>query len=238
MALSTTAVTDQDVQAGAVDGADAVPLVSQWLPEPMPSLADAKDPAERRKAGNSVLFLSLYLILLAFFIMLNARAEVSSVRTKAVIAGLGLPVDVSPVVEPRPMALVADELEQRLGTLFRHEFASTFTVISSGDGRMVVSLPMHRVFDGDTAVLRPQRLSMMRRLAEVLGELGKRESLAVALQVPRGTQPDLAIRQAAALGRDLVRNGIDPADFTIRIDPEKTSGQLRFALARVRDERS
>lgn len=238
MANATSVHDDQETQAAADDGADAVPPGVQWAPDPMPSLRDAIDPTERRIAGNNILFLSLYLILLAFFIILNARAEISTVRTQAVIAGLGLPIDVRPIVEPRSLALVADELEQRLGAIFRRELASTLSIVTTADGAIVVSLPMYRVFDGDTAVLRTQRLSVMRRLAEVLGDAGRQDSLAVALQVPRGAQPALAIRRAAALGRDLVRHGIDPQDFTIRIDPDKASGQMRFALTRLRDARS
>ncbi len=238
MASITTADDDQEARSAAESGDDAVPLVVQWAPDPIPPLTAAVDPAERRKAGNNILFLSLYLILLAFFIVLNARAEISTVRTQAVIAGLGLPVAVPPVVEPRSMTLVADELEQRLGAIFHHELASDLSIITTGDGAMVVSLPMHRVFDGDTAVLRTQRLSVMRRLAELLGDVGRRHSLKVSLQVPRGKLPDLAIRRAAALGRDLVRHGIDPLDFSIRIDPDRDSGQMRFALTRAGEARS
>jgi len=223
--------TEQD--AAAPDDDPEVPeAVPQWVPEPHEALVSVMDPVERRAMGNSTLFLSLYLILFAFFIVLNARAEISTVRTEAVLAGLGLPVQPRPAPVQRPMVLVADALEQRLSDVFPRELAPDLSVLASADGELVVSLPLRRVFQNDTAVLRTQRLSVMRRMAEVLAGFGRTDGLSLTLVVPPGDSPDLAIRRAAALGRDLVRAGVDASAFAIRIDDQGTASDLRLVLTR------
>ena len=225
--------------AAAPDEAPEVPEVApQWAPEPHTGLVSIMDPVERRTAGGNILFLSLYLILLAFFLVLNARAEISTVRTKAVLSGLGLPVQQHQVVEPRSMVLVADELEQRLGEIFRREIASDLSVVAAADGAVVVSLPLRRVFQRDTAVLRTQRLSVMRRMAEVLDDIGRTDALSLTLVVPPDPVSDLAIRRAAALGRDLVRAGVDASSFAVRIQDQGRPSDLRFVLARTGEGRS
>ena len=215
------------------DDEPELPLpVPQWVPEPQMGIVTTMDAAERRAVGNNILFLSLYLILFAFFIVLNARAEISTVRTRAVIAGLGLPVQPRPTVAQRPMTLVATELEQHLGDIFRRELAPDLSVIATGDGALVVSLPLRRVFQDDTAVLRTQRLSVMRRLAEVLASTSRDDDLTLTLVVPPAGSADLAIRRAAGLGRDLVRAGVDPAVFAVRVERQGTDSDLRLILAR------
>lgn len=226
--------TQQDEATPDVDP-EVPEAVPQWAPEPHGGLVSVMDPAERRAMGNSILFLSLYLILFAFFIVLNARAEISTVRTEAVLAGLGLPVQPRPTVVQRPIVLVADELEQRLSDIFPRELSPDMSVIASADGDLVVSLPLRRVFQNDTAVLRTQRLSVMRRMAEVLAGFGRTDSLSLTLVVPPGGSPDLAIRRAAALGRDLVRAGVDASAFAVRIEDQGTPSDLRLVLTRDRD---
>ena len=117
MARASDNRTGQDATAPD-DDPDAPVAVPQWAPEPHHGLVSLMDPVERRATGNNILFLSLYLILFAFFIVLNARADISTVRTEAVLSGLGLPVTPRPETVDRPMVLVADELEQRLGDIF------------------------------------------------------------------------------------------------------------------------
>ena len=223
--------TGQDAQAPD-DNPEAPEPVPQWVPEPLDGLVSVMDPAERRATGNNILFLSLYLILFAFFIVLNARAEISTVRTEAVLAGLGLPVQPRPAVVQRPMTLVANELEQRLGEIFQRELAPDLSVIATADGDLVVRLPLRRVFQQGTAVLRTQRLSVMRRMAEVLAGIGRADNLSLTLVVPPGESADLAIRRAAALGRDLVRAGVDASAFAVRIEDQGTDSDLRLVLTR------
>lgn len=229
--------TGQDATAQD-DDPDAPVAVPQWAPEPHHGLVSLMDPVERRATGNNILFLSLYLILFAFFIVLNARAEISTVRTEAVLSGLGLPVTPRPETVDRPMVLVADELEQRLGDIFGRELAPDLAVLATGDGALVVSLPLRRVFRDDTAVLRTQRLSVMRRMAEVLAGLGRTDGLTLTLVVPPDPSSDLAIRRAAALGRDLVRAGVDAESFTVRIEDQGTPADLRLVLVRAGEGRT
>lgn len=226
--------TQQDAQAPDDDPEVPEP-VPQWVPDPQVGLVSIMDPVERRVMGNNILFLSLYLILFAFFIVLNARAEISTARTEAVLTGLGLPVQPRPALVQRPLVLVADELEQRLSDVFPRELAPDLSIVAASDGDLVVSLPLRRVFQNDTAVLRTQRLSVMRRMAEVLAGFGRTDGLSLTLVVPPGESSDLAIRRAAALGRDLVRAGVDASAFAVRIEDQGTASDLRLVLTRNRE---
>ena len=72
----------------------------------------------------------------------------------------------------------------------------------------------------------------MRRMAEVLAGVGRTDGLSLTLVVPPGGSSDLAIRRAAALGRDLVRAGVDASAFAVRIEDQDAASDLRLVLGR------
>ncbi|WP_417516977.1 hypothetical protein [Minwuia sp.] len=181
------------------------------------------DPEEETDApdegglANSTVFLALYLILLGFFILLNAHASLSEAKTRAMVDGLRLDF-VPPVPQPEgAMALVADPLEQRLADLFRHELPDGGWQLETREGTVIVRMPQRRAFTEDSAVLQPGRISMVQRLSALLGEAQKSNDLNLSLTLFFEHDRALARRRAAALARDLVRNGISHERFRLVI---------------------
>ena len=166
--------------------------------------------------GNDVLFLALYLILLAFFILLNANAHLSERKTQAVMETFQ-PAFVVPQVAADATALSADRVEARLLEVFRNHLPSGDWQLQTLDGRIELSFPLRRAFSEDSAVLQPGRISLVRRLGEVIGGAQSDAGLDVNLMIG-GSDEALARRRAAALARDLLRSGIEPARFEAGTD--------------------
>lgn len=189
---------------------------------------DADAPAGPEQA-NVVLFLALYLILLAFFIMLNSNAEISEARARAAVGGITLaPVELTPVPDA-PLALVADTLEARLVELFDGHMERGEWRLQVSNGLIAVSLPQRKAFAEGSSVLRPTRTAMVGRLAALLGETGADESLSLVMVMGDPGDASLARRRAAALGGDLVRNGVDPERFALRLRQD-SAASIEFLL--------
>lgn len=191
----------------------------------------ASEEPEGPDQSNVSLFLALYLILLAFFIMLNSSAEISEARARAVAAG----VTVRPMVltdrSDAAMALVADRLEERLTELFDGHRPDEGWRIRTADGVIAVRLPQRKAFGDGSSVLKTTRIAMMQRLAEILGEAQNADGLELSVRVEDAGDAALARRRAAALGRDLVREGIEPARFSLRVVRSEGAG-IEFLLRR------
>jgi flagellar motor protein MotB len=163
------------------------------------------------QSANDVLFLALYLILLAFFILLNAHASPSERKTQAVLETFQ-PAFVITQVAADAAALSTTAVDVRLLEVFRSHLPSGDWQMQTLEGRIEITLPARKAFSADSAVLQPGRISLVRRLGEVIGEAQNITGLTVAMSIG-GIDNALARRRAAALARDLVRNGIMPTRF-------------------------
>ncbi|PJK28246.1 hypothetical protein [Minwuia thermotolerans] len=196
--------------------------------ETEPTTPEADAPAGPDQA-NVVLFLALYLILLAFFIMLNSNAEISEARARAVLAGITIaPVELAPRPDG-PLTLVADALEAQLVELFDGHMDRGEWRLQASEGLIAVSMPQRKAFGADSSILRPTRIAMVNRLAALLGETGANERLDLVLVMGDAGDTSLARRRAAALGGDLIRNGVDPARFALRVQRDP-SASIEFLL--------
>jgi flagellar motor protein MotB len=156
--------------------------------------------------GNDMLFLALYLILLAFFILLNANANLSERKTQAVIAAFQ-PAFVVPQIQADATSLTASMIETRLLEVFRNHLPSGEWQLQTLEGRIELSLPLHRAFPKSSAVLQPGRISLVRQIGSIVGDAQEDSGVFVLLMIG-GTDQALARRRTAALARDLVRSGI------------------------------
>lgn len=202
-----------------------------WSAVPSPVLVR---PSMQADSGTTT-FLALYLILLTFFMVLASQSEPSPARARAVIDGLRLAFPSAPA-EPVPMAIVADRAEQELGELFRHEIASENWTVVTRDGVIELGLPGRYVFEAETAVLQTRRLSMLRRLADAVDRIAVSGDLVVRMSLPDDPSSGLGLRRAAALARDVVRQGFAPGQFEVALggaDP----GRVTFTLFRRQDGR-
>lgn len=196
--------------------------------ESEPTTPEADAPAGPDQA-NVVLFLALYLILLAFFIMLNSNAEISEARARAVVGGITIaPVELAPRPDA-PLAMVADALEARLVELFDGHMDRGEWRLQASAGLIAVRMPQRKAFGEDSSVLRPARIAMVSRLAALLGETGADEGLDLVVVMGDAGDASLARRRAAALGGDLIRNGVDPARLALRIQRDPAAS-IEFLL--------
>ncbi|HYH23421.1 MAG TPA: hypothetical protein VD995_32800 [Azospirillum sp.] len=198
-----------------------------------------------------MLLLSLFLLLLVFFIMLNAQSVQQVTRVKAVLASVERSFDF--VIDPR-LRDGADPVGSRTGTVFAVErlngvgdlFATTVavakvTTVAPGS-LMEVRLDADELFEPGTATLRRDRTGLLDRVAESLRkELpGERIELdyLVALSPEAPSQPPGPIERAAALARDLVARGVPAEAVTIGIE-RGAPGASRFLFSvRSTDERA
>ena len=190
---------------------------------------DAHTAEQAGELANSSVFLALYLILLGFFLMLDAHADLSEARSQAAIESLRLDIAPRPEPVPETTALAADPLEQRLNDIFRNHLPKGEWDLVTREGRILVRLPQRRAFSPDSSVLQPGRISMMRRLAGIIGEAQAVEGLRVSVTVGVGNDSDLARRRAASLARDMLRFGVAHDRFDIGTD-RAADGSIEFHL--------
>ncbi len=210
---------------------------------------------DREGSSNIVLLLSLMLILLAFFILLNSLSEFESGRSRAVIESVNRAFngkiesgDRTPAHSASLGALPEVEAKMR-------EVASLFeAIVPSARAKRIrrakavrVELTVASLFRPAGVRLRPGSEILIQRLARLLARDprgGPSYDLEVLLGVgapPAGgadpATPDprsLEVRRAALLAQRLVEEGLPPPALSIGLLPGQP-GTLRFVVRVRRD---
>ena len=202
---------------------------------------------DREGSSNIVLLLSLMLILLAFFILLNSLSEFEAGRAQAVIESVNRAFngkiesgDRTPAHSASLGALPEAEAKMR-------EVASLFeAIVPAARAKRIrrakavrVELPAASLFRPAGVRLRPGSEILIQRLARLLARDprgGPGYELEVLLGV--GAPPDpgsLEVRRAALLAQRLIEEGLPPPVLSIGLLPRQP-GTLRFVV-RVRRDR-
>ncbi|MEC9346177.1 MAG: hypothetical protein VYB54_08115 [Pseudomonadota bacterium] len=228
--MTETLLPEQETDAIAERAMPAPVLAAYLSGEAVPAQPRVTSPFA--DTGTTT-FLALYMILLTFFIVLASQSQPSAARARAVLEGIRL---VFPVEEQEqaPMAVVADRAEKELASLFRREIAEDGLTVTTRDGVVELSLPSHYVFESETAVLQTRRLSMLRRLAEAMERIASSGDLAVRVSLAQGADTSLGLRRAAALSRDVVRQGFAADRFEVALGAAP-AGTIRFTLYRMQE---
>jgi hypothetical protein len=207
--------------------------------------------AERESSSDSniVLLLSLKLILLAFFILLNAISEFEEARThqalesvtktfRGQIEAIDAPalLDGSPGFLPAAEALIND-----VGSLFESLLPAMHSTRTARTRVVHIDLPSGAFFDIGKYSLRPDRHDLIRRLAKALLRRSTRD-LVYHLEFLHGVPGDGAtgarrnqeIRRASGIAALLVDEGMAPELLSIGVLPGKP-GRVEFVLS-VRDD--
>lgn len=167
--------------------------------------------APRKKAtgtANLVLLLSLYLILLAFFILLDSRATPNVPRSKAVIDSLS--ESFAPVVSPDAIDPNGEESGSSGDRRRDHRAMATYLksalplveIDDVGAGRVMrVKVDSDALFKTGGVSVRPEALPVLRRMANVLAAQprGFHHAADLFLAVPFDDPAPLASGRAAAL---------------------------------------
>ena len=208
-----------------------------------------------RSNSNVVLLLSLKLILLAFFILLNSLADVETDKARAVIASVNQAfngrIEAAGQLPGHSSSLGAlPEVEAKI-----REIGSLFeAIVPTAEAKEIrrakavrVDLPASALFRPASLQLRPGREALIERLAESLRKAPPEapnyelEVLFGAGGVPEaeggagtGDSQSLARRRAAILAERLVAAGVLQGALSIGLRPGQADS-LRFVV-RLRQE--
>lgn len=193
--------------------------------------------------------LSLYLIILAFFIMMNTISQRESSRTSGVLASISssfkdYPQTTIIAIEAADQGAgeeSAPGFEKSIEELFESAFPLAVVVISEVFDQIEVTLPLDSMFTPGGTKIRGGNAPVLDRLANILeyrtpGKFRQLEALlswsppfraggsdAIALDGPGGDAL-LAVDRAGALARELTARGVRAAAISIGIerrDPDK-----------------
>jgi len=209
-----------------------------WMGEP---------PAVTRRDGSVALFLSLYLLLLAFFILLVAISNGESVKSREIMEGVSsqfaaqrpprettrFTSDLGTFVSPSAfMNRVTEVYETAIP-------AARITKVSSGR-LMELRFHVDSLFEHDTDTLRP---AQRRAIAQLVSSLsspppGLRYEAEAIFSVPAAALPvaeDRAMRRAGVVARAFVEQGAPMTSVAVALE-EGDPLQARLVFRVVEDK--
>lgn len=212
-------------------------------------MASFQRPVTASANATILIYLSLFLLLLVFFIVLTAQSAPRDYRMRAVLdsversfapppanvpAGARPGADSNATGSGSPAAIARVGL-QRLGDLFETELAVA-KVDRVGTGRlMVVSLAVDDLFQPGTARVRSERIGLLDRISR---EIGTRSGVRfeVDFLIALGPEPAKAagrgdpVAQAAGLARALIADGAPVEAISVGVEPGR-DGAARFLFS-------
>jgi len=192
------------------------------------------------KDSGPILFLGLFLLLLAFFILLNSLATREEIRTRAVINSLLLtfqaPEEEKTSTEVYISALAPVPEPEELVDEFERIWVASIPLLKIerlSEGRMMqVVMPVNELFFGRGASVRSDRRTLLINTSKALSykAQGFINELEFVLGIGAGGERDeIQKARVVSIARELVANGA-PAD-TIKIgirNGDMNSIRMRF----------
>lgn len=180
-----------------------------------------------------IYMVSIYLLLIAFFVIMHTISKKEDVRTAAVVGSLQMTferpeerMEDLPSTQGNPELAGPNEVfRDRVESLFG-SFLETarFSHVKRGNV-LRVTIPVEALFYAGSATLRADRLALMREIADMIAnprpyrrnmiEVGF--EMGAPLNAAEGDRMGqrLEIRRAGVLARDLVQHEVDPALVTV-----------------------
>ena len=192
----------------------------------MASLVAARDEASKpvQRDWTTTVFVSLYLVLLAFFLVLNALSTKEESKVRVVLESIDAKFrgpfyadsGVIDVQHRNGVIRIKNDALDDIGVLLRG-----IAIISGGDGEadgdvLHVTVSTHKLFPPRAAVIRSKQNGLLDSLAEILrqGESGDPIDTSIVVetgpQLPAANAPneDLSARRAAALSDALTSRSV------------------------------
>lgn len=182
--------------------------------------------AERRepdKGSSQPLFLSLFLLLLAFFIMLNAISTVEEGRSDQVMESVkrAFPSAVrkeiaEDILDAEPGRVIGQSVRAALGTVFREVLPAVVVEVEANGNPIFVSIPARQVYAPAAGGITPVMEQLAGRLAPILnnppaGSVLDLQILYGAADTASAGERDALIFRASETVRTFVDHEVDPA---------------------------
>ena len=181
--------------------------------------------------GTMGLFVALYLILLAFFILLNAVSEQAANRAAAAMESVNTTFRESsvqnrePTADPNAEEIAAnDSVLSSVGRTFLAEMELNGRFAAHGGNTFEVTFPVDYLFEPGSFRVRRSMTPFLDQLIEAVrtAPAGKAQQVAflfgtgsaeVSREMTRGQE--MAVRRAGALARYVVANGLEESEFSV-----------------------
>ena len=191
----------------------------------MDELGPAESPAAPTE-NNVGLFLALYLLLLAFFIVLHSISQREEARTAAAIDSLTATfraqrlasLEIPQLTSTAALLDPVESFRAAVRGVFERELRiARFDILQLGDA-MRVRVRSDALFVPGEATLRRERAKLMNALADALGRRSTDLRFEVEFILGSGRTlpvpaPGLTVRRAGALARDLLGRGVAAAQI-------------------------
>ncbi len=218
----------------------------------MPSQEEFHDPSEGHGGSSIALFLGLYLLILAFFIMLVSISTLEEVKSKAAMKSLSatftsiLPpsLDLTAMTSTEGDVLAGQQFQQQVTNIF-----STTMQVSKVDviqpGRLMrVQVKSDVIFEPGLADIRESSHTIMDRIvASVSGRPpGLRYDMEFVMNVPDMANTDLPTEQtlemsrAGNFARAMMARGLPPDSVSVGLVPGETDDITIWFYVRSSDE--
>ncbi|MEQ9347829.1 MAG: flagellar motor protein MotB [Thalassospira sp.] len=196
---------------------------------------DGPTPPSPPSNGAVALFLALYLLLLAFFILLNTISTFEEVKTREVQESLSsafasiLPPTTSlqTVTSIEGPVVAAEDMQEKLGHLFDTAIKVVRVQVIQPGKLMEIIMHVEQLFDPNSILIRERQADFMQQLAEVLAdeegyasyememvmgsEIGAKGSIEI--------ENNLQIARAGSFARELIDVGAPEDRLYVGIDP-------------------
>jgi hypothetical protein len=189
--------------------------------------------------------LSLYLLLLAFFVVLNTISRVEDGRRQAVsgslsetFASVGIPSDRTIRFTSNEGELLGDAAYlQRLGSLIKTEFLIAKVTQTTAGRLLEVTFSLNELFVSDANVIAPERRPLIDNVAAALRTVRPEWRYDVEILVGADPGNALAMARAASLAKLFVAAGIqkrrilaglvrgDPGNLRLRFHVRSRKGE-------------
>lgn len=202
---------------------------------------DLDHSSDSLKTGGSAsvsLFLGLFLLVLAFFIMLVSISTIEETRSKRVMDSLtsAFAELVEPMTDPTDFVsqhgdvLEPEAFQAELTDIFTTAIRATKVEVVKPGRDMRIDLLAREMFEQDTLDLRISRLPMIDRIVSSLSRHppGVRFQAVIMSAVPSVTTGDqAALNEAGAIVRKLIERGAPPETLSAGVYAGE-SGDMRF----------
>ena len=185
--------------------------------------------------GATLLYLGVFILLLAFFILLNSISHFHDEKVGAVIRSVDDAFSAQAVLtgsagDRQKVRADAARALQDLGDLIRAELPLAKVEAGTETGTLHLTMPAAALFVGDGLSIRPDQQALMDRVAKALEPRLHGVSVRAELLFSTREVTDNAalVARAGALARALSGLGANPAWMSVGLEKGEAAGQLRM----------